>query len=56
MARVVLEVQPPLVPLMRDLADVVIAAGDAVPDYDFRCPLLSLPLAIGTGAFQHPGG
>jgi hypothetical protein len=53
-ARVVLEVQPPLVPLMRDLADVVIAAGDAVPDYDFRCPLLSLPLAIGTGLATIP--
>ena len=47
-ARVVLEVQRPLVPLMQELADVVIAQGDAVPPYDFRCPLLSLPLAFGT--------
>jgi tetratricopeptide (TPR) repeat protein len=47
-ASVMLEVQPPLVPLMRDLADVVIAQGDAVPRYDLRCPLLSLPLAFAT--------
>ncbi len=47
-ARVVLEVQAPLVPLVRDLADVVIAASDPVPAYDLRCPLLSLPLAFGT--------
>ena len=47
-ARVVLEVQSPLVPLMRDLADIVIVARDPVPAYDFRCPLLSLPLAFGT--------
>jgi tetratricopeptide (TPR) repeat protein len=47
-ARVGLEVQAPLVPLMRDLADVVLAAGDEIPPYELRCPLLSLPLAFGT--------
>lgn len=47
-ARVVLEVQTPLVPLMGDLADVVIAQGEALPAYDLHCPLLSLPLAFGT--------
>jgi Tfp pilus assembly protein PilF len=49
-ARVVLEVQRPLVELMRTLdgpADVV-ARGDALPAFDLHCPLLSLPLAFGT--------
>lgn len=47
-ARVVLEVQPPLVALLGDLADEVIAAGADLPPCDLRCPLLSLPLACGT--------
>ncbi len=47
-ARVVLEVQAPLVELLRPLADAVIAAGDPLPAHDLRVPLLSLPHAFGT--------
>jgi Flp pilus assembly protein TadD len=49
-ARVVLEVQPPLRDLLRTLPGgaEVIARGDALPDVDLHCPLLSLPLAFGT--------
>lgn len=47
-ARVVLEVQAPLVALLRDLADVVIAAGADLPPHDAHCPLLNLPLVFGT--------
>jgi len=47
-ARVVLEVQPRLVPLLAGLpgVDGVIARGDPLPPYDLQCPLLSLPLAL----------
>ena len=50
--RIILEVQPPLSRLMRSLAgcDQVIAQGDPLPPFDFHCPLLSLPLALGTNA------
>ncbi len=49
-ARVILEVRPPLVSLMQSLAGpaAVIAKGDALPAFDLHCPLLSLPLAMGT--------
>lgn len=49
-AKVVLEVQHPLVPLMRSLAGVetVVAAGEAIPPVELRCPLLSLPRAFRT--------
>ena len=49
-ARVVLEVQRPLVDLMKTLAGpaAVVARGDALPDFDLHCPLLSLPLAFKT--------
>jgi tetratricopeptide (TPR) repeat protein len=49
-ARVVLEVQPPLVRLMRGVAGVshVVARGDALPLFDTSCPLLSLPRAFAT--------
>jgi tetratricopeptide (TPR) repeat protein len=42
--------QPSLVPLLRAALPVVervLAPGDALPDYDFHFPLLSLPLALG---------
>jgi len=42
-ARVVLEVQAPLVTLLRNLGEDVVAAGDDLPPHDARCPLLSLP-------------
>ena len=49
-ARVVMEVQAPLRTLLAGLDGVaeVVAHGDALPDFDFRCPLLSLPLALKT--------
>jgi tetratricopeptide (TPR) repeat protein len=50
-AQVVLEVQPALMPLLGDLPGVTLLAGrgDALPAYDCHCPLLSLPLAFGSG-------
>jgi tetratricopeptide (TPR) repeat protein len=49
-ARVVLEVQKPLGQLMSDLVGVshCVSKGEALPDFDLHCPLLSLPLAFGT--------
>jgi TPR repeat/Tetratricopeptide repeat len=49
-ARVILEVQRPLHEIMTNLAGAtqVISKGDTLPDFDFQCPLPSLPLAFGT--------
>ncbi len=49
-ARVVLEVQAELVPLMASLAGAatVIASGATLPPFDVHCPLGSLPLAFKT--------
>jgi tetratricopeptide (TPR) repeat protein len=49
-ARVVLEVQPALVTLLSGVAGVaqVIARGDALPEFDYECPLMSLPLELKT--------
>jgi Flp pilus assembly protein TadD len=51
-ARVILEVQPELLPLLSEntmLRDITVtAAGEARPAFDLHCPLLSLPLAFGT--------
>ncbi|MGA8358316.1 MAG: tetratricopeptide repeat-containing glycosyltransferase family protein [Xanthobacteraceae bacterium] len=49
-ARVILEVQKPLQELMGSLAggERILARGDALPDFDLQCPLLSLPRAFGT--------
>lgn len=49
-ARVVLEVQPALKALAASLdgVDVLVAAGEPVPPIDLHCPLMSLPLALGT--------
>ena len=67
-ARVILGVQPALVPVLEGLAgvDQVVALGPKVPvpAFDFHCPLLSLPLAFGTSlqtipspdAYIHPCG
>jgi len=48
--RVVMEVQAPLVRLLRSLDGVaaVVAHGEALPPFDVHCPMLSLPLALGT--------
>lgn len=49
-ARVVLMAPPALAGLLGGLegAAQVVAKGDRLPDFDFHCPLLSLPLALGT--------
>ena len=49
-ARVVLEVGRPLLRLLTSLdgAAQVIPGGSPTPDVDVHCPLLSLPLALGT--------
>jgi Glycosyltransferase family 9 (heptosyltransferase) len=49
-ASVILEVQKPLVELMSGLAGAaqIVPRGEALPDFDLHCPLLSLPLAFGT--------
>jgi tetratricopeptide (TPR) repeat protein len=47
-ATVILEVQAPLAGLLAGLAHRVIARGEALPAFDFHCPLMSLPLAFGT--------
>jgi len=48
-ARVVLEVQKPLLPLLADFPGVaaVRARGEKLPEFDLHCPLMSLPLALG---------
>ena len=47
-AKVVLEVQPSLVKLMEelDLSLDILARGTTLPNFDYHCPLLSLPLAF----------
>jgi hypothetical protein len=49
-ARVIFECQPKLENLLRNIggAEHVFASGETLPDFDFHCPLLSLPLAVGT--------
>jgi hypothetical protein len=49
-ATVLLEVQPPLAGLLAGLEGVsqVLAAGSALPPFDYHCPLMSLPLAFNT--------
>jgi hypothetical protein len=49
-ARVVLEVQPALKPLLAGMpgVDAVLAVGEPLPAADLQCPLLSLPLAFRT--------
>jgi Tfp pilus assembly protein PilF len=49
-AHIVLRVQDPLLPLLRDYpgAQVVIGEQEPVPPFDYHCPLLSLPFVLGT--------
>jgi len=49
-AQVILEVRPPLKALMLELdAPVeVLARGEPLPPFEFHCPVMSLPLALGT--------
>jgi len=48
--KVILECQPPLAPLLRNLAGVeqIISAGQAPPPFDLSCPMMSLPLNFKT--------
>ncbi len=50
-ASVLLEVQAPLKSLLAGVEGVsqTIARGEPLPAFDYHCPLLSLPLAFGTG-------
>lgn len=57
-ARVLLEVQPPLKPLVTSLTGVsqVLVKGEGfLPPFDFHCPLMSLPLALRTTPDTVPG-
>jgi tetratricopeptide (TPR) repeat protein len=49
-ARVILEIDRPLKGLLSGLAGVshCLAKGEALPDFDFHCPLSSLPLPFAT--------
>jgi tetratricopeptide (TPR) repeat protein len=49
-ARVTMEVQAPLLHLMTQLSPTIriIDPDRVAPDFDYHCPLLSLPLAFGT--------
>ncbi len=49
-AEVVLEVQAPLLPLASSLkgSRQLVRRGDPLPAFDLHCPLMSLPLALGT--------
>ncbi len=57
--RVILEVQPQLLPLIAPVAQAaratLIAQGTPHPAADLHCPLLSLPLALGTTFDALPG-
>jgi len=48
--RVILQVPSPLVGLLKNLegASEVLAEGEPLPDFDYHCPLMSLPLAFET--------
>jgi hypothetical protein len=55
-AKVVLEVQPVLVPVLgafRGVAEVI-PRGAPLPEMDFQCPVMSLPLAFGTNLQSVP--
>ena len=55
-AKVIFEVQEPLVELFSSLdgVDKIIPMGSKVPDFDFHCPLMSLPLAFKTSIHTVP--
>ncbi len=57
-SRVILEAQKPLVRLLRGLpgVDLVVVRGEERPAFDVHCPMLSLPLALGTTLATIPGG
>ena len=56
--KTILEVQKPLFELMKTIkgVDEVIVSGTDLPSFDFYCPLMSLPLAMGTTLETIPSG
>ncbi|WP_241021974.1 tetratricopeptide repeat protein [Burkholderia sp. Ac-20353] len=56
-ANVVLEVPPALKELLSSLQGVpqLVAMGEPLPAFDLQCPLLSVPLALGTDLETIPG-
>jgi Flp pilus assembly protein TadD len=54
--RVILEVQEPLLRLLRCLpgVDLVAGPGEDLPSFDLHCPMLSLPLALATATASIP--
>lgn len=48
--RVILEVPKPLTRLLRSLrgVDELVVEGEPLPHFDFHCPMMSMPLALGT--------
>jgi tetratricopeptide (TPR) repeat protein len=54
--KVILEVQKPLMKLLNDFSVdlILISKGDPLPNFDFHCPLLSLPLAFKTDLMSVP--
>ena len=55
-ATVILEVQPPLLPLLSGLEGTaaVLPSGAALPAFDYHCPLMSLPVAFQTDLSSIP--
>jgi hypothetical protein len=55
-AKVILEVQPSQKSLLADVAGIasIYGRGETLPDFDLHCPLMSLPLAFGTGLATIP--
>jgi hypothetical protein len=55
-ATVVLGIQPPLKILLSNLQgiDRIVTSGDPLPNFDYHCPLMSLPLAFGTNMDSIP--
>lgn len=55
-AEVVLQAPRALMEILRSLGGVtrLIANGEALPDFDLHCPLMSLPLALGIGIDEVP--
>jgi len=53
-AKVVLECQPAVAPLLEGVADHVVAQGKPLPHYDVQAPLLSVPALMKTTAKNVP--
>jgi Tfp pilus assembly protein PilF len=55
-AKVILETQKPLQNILNGLSgiDQLITTGDEIPNHDFYCPLLTLPLALKTNLSNIP--